>query len=404
MVDYYELLGLAKSASDADVRRAYKKAALRWHPDKNPGDRAHAETMFKRVAEAYRVLSDARQRAEYDRASVAQPATSSWWPAASTQRPPAARRDPVVTSTSRARAGADEMDEAWSLFEEFFGGRDPFKDFDAFFDDPASADFDRVFSNLGRASGSASTARAARTAGQGGGTTNAWPVRHPAPPPGQPQPFPSGAAKVRCVAQQGVAWRRSTNLADRIGNARGPERGDIIAVDCRHGDWVHAREGWLPLAIDGGRVFEALDGSETWSVRCLSAQGVAYRRTMDMNERVEGIRGPNCGDVLPLEELRGGWVRTAWGWLPLAINGAQVFELLHDAAPVRSSSPRHESEHDSDGKAEPSWGGWPSLLPALPYRLLTVMGAGSWVALRVARVVLRTWWNMWFGFLPLLWR
>lgn len=64
--DYYEVLGVAKTASDADIKKAYRSLAVQYHPDKNPGD-AVAEDKFKEAAEAYSVLSDAQKRASYDR-------------------------------------------------------------------------------------------------------------------------------------------------------------------------------------------------------------------------------------------------------------------------------------------------------------------------------------------------
>lgn len=64
--DHYEVLGVERGADVAAIKRAYRKAALRWHPDKNPGDR-EAEERFKEAAEAYAVLSDADKRARYDR-------------------------------------------------------------------------------------------------------------------------------------------------------------------------------------------------------------------------------------------------------------------------------------------------------------------------------------------------
>lgn len=64
--DYYDILGVAKSASAAEIKKAYRKKALKYHPDKNPGD-TEAEEMFKKSAEAYEVLSDADKRAKYDR-------------------------------------------------------------------------------------------------------------------------------------------------------------------------------------------------------------------------------------------------------------------------------------------------------------------------------------------------
>ena len=63
--DYYEVLGVEKSASEAEIKKAYRKMAIQYHPDKNPGDK-EAEEKFKEAAEAYSVLSDTDKRARYD--------------------------------------------------------------------------------------------------------------------------------------------------------------------------------------------------------------------------------------------------------------------------------------------------------------------------------------------------
>ena len=55
--DYYEVLGVAKGADAKEIKKAYRKVAMKYHPDKNPGDKA-AEDKFKEAAEAYEVLSD----------------------------------------------------------------------------------------------------------------------------------------------------------------------------------------------------------------------------------------------------------------------------------------------------------------------------------------------------------
>ena len=64
--DYYELLGVGRDASEADLKKAYRKLAVKYHPDKNPGD-AQAEAKFKEISEAFDVLKDADKRAAYDR-------------------------------------------------------------------------------------------------------------------------------------------------------------------------------------------------------------------------------------------------------------------------------------------------------------------------------------------------
>lgn len=63
--DFYAVLGVSKDASEADLKKTYRKLARQYHPDSNPGDAA-AESKFKEISEAYSVLSDKEQRKEYD--------------------------------------------------------------------------------------------------------------------------------------------------------------------------------------------------------------------------------------------------------------------------------------------------------------------------------------------------
>ncbi|MGP1593959.1 MAG: DnaJ domain-containing protein [Treponema sp.] len=65
MMDHYEVLGVSRSASDEEIKKAYRAKALQYHPDKNQGNAA-AEEMFKKINEAYSVLSDKNKRAAYD--------------------------------------------------------------------------------------------------------------------------------------------------------------------------------------------------------------------------------------------------------------------------------------------------------------------------------------------------
>ena len=64
--DYYEILGVEHNASPEEIKKAYRKVALKYHPDKNPNNKA-AEEKFKEAAEAYEILSQAEKRQRYDR-------------------------------------------------------------------------------------------------------------------------------------------------------------------------------------------------------------------------------------------------------------------------------------------------------------------------------------------------
>ena len=64
--DYYEVLGVEKSATDDEIKRAYRKLAKKYHPDANPDNKKEAEAKFKEVSEAYEVLSDKQKRQMYD--------------------------------------------------------------------------------------------------------------------------------------------------------------------------------------------------------------------------------------------------------------------------------------------------------------------------------------------------
>ncbi|MGG7176529.1 molecular chaperone DnaJ [Clostridium paraputrificum] len=70
--DYYEILGLEKGASDDEIKRAFRKLAIKYHPDKNQGDK-EAENKFKELNEAYQVLSDPTKKAQYDQFGTAEP-------------------------------------------------------------------------------------------------------------------------------------------------------------------------------------------------------------------------------------------------------------------------------------------------------------------------------------------
>lgn len=116
--DFYEVLGIGKGASDEEIKKAYRKLAVKFHPDKNPGDKA-AEEKFKELGEAYAVLSDAQKRAAYDQHGHAafDPRSRA---GAGGFRPGAGGFDPSDIF-SQAFRGSD-------IFEEFFGGRSEERD------------------------------------------------------------------------------------------------------------------------------------------------------------------------------------------------------------------------------------------------------------------------------------
>ncbi|MEA4846568.1 MAG: molecular chaperone DnaJ [Clostridiaceae bacterium] len=100
--DYYEVLGIDRNTSDADIKKAYRKLAKQYHPDVNPGDKT-AEAKFKEVNEAYEILSDAQKRARYDQYGHA-------------------GVDPNGFGSAGAGFGDFDFGGIGDIFESFFGG------------------------------------------------------------------------------------------------------------------------------------------------------------------------------------------------------------------------------------------------------------------------------------------
>ncbi len=120
--DYYDILGVTKSATDADIKSAYRKKALQWHPDKNPDNKAEAEKKFKEINEAYQVLSDKQKRASYD-----QFGHSAFDPAGGMGGNPFGggfRQGPFTyTYTTGGSPNMNfDFDDPFEIFEQFFGG------------------------------------------------------------------------------------------------------------------------------------------------------------------------------------------------------------------------------------------------------------------------------------------
>ena len=98
--DYYEVLGVAKTATADEIKSAYRKLAMKYHPDRNPGDKA-AEEKFKEAAEAYDVLHDAEKRQRYDQFG----------------------HQAFEGGAGGYGAGGMNMDDIFSMFGDLFGGR-----------------------------------------------------------------------------------------------------------------------------------------------------------------------------------------------------------------------------------------------------------------------------------------
>jgi molecular chaperone DnaJ len=96
--DFYDILGVSKSASESEIKKAYRKKAIQYHPDKNPGDKT-AEENFKKAAEAYEVLGDSNKKAQYDQYGHA-----------------------AFEGGNGFQGGGMNMDDIFSQFGDIFGG------------------------------------------------------------------------------------------------------------------------------------------------------------------------------------------------------------------------------------------------------------------------------------------
>ncbi len=107
--DYYEVLGVGKGASEEEIKKAYRKLAIKYHPDRNPGDKT-AEEKFKEAAEAYEVLHDSQKRQQYDRFGF----------------------NGLQGGFGGFSGGGMDMDDIFSMFGDIFGGHSGFGGFGGF--------------------------------------------------------------------------------------------------------------------------------------------------------------------------------------------------------------------------------------------------------------------------------
>jgi len=112
-IDYYKILGVSKNASQADIKKAYRKLARKYHPDVNPGDK-EAERKFKEINEAHEVLSHSENRAKYDEYG------KDWQHAEAFEK---ARQEQASYQRSQATHESFSEDDFSDFFSSMFGGR-----------------------------------------------------------------------------------------------------------------------------------------------------------------------------------------------------------------------------------------------------------------------------------------
>ncbi len=120
--DFYEILGVSKSATAEEIKKAYRKVAIQFHPDKNPGNK-ESEEKFKEAAEAYEILSNPEKKAQYDRFGHSRPGAG-------------------------GQGGSMNMDDIFSQFGDIFGGGGGGSPFDSFFGGGGGRGAQRRGSNL----------------------------------------------------------------------------------------------------------------------------------------------------------------------------------------------------------------------------------------------------------------
>lgn len=122
--DYYEILGVSKSANDTEIKRAYRRLALEWHPDRNKSPQAHDK--FKEINEAYAVLSNKEKRATYDQFGHSAFAPGGGMGAAGGQGPFGGFRQQGPFTYSYSSSGGspfgNDFIDPFEIFEQFFGG------------------------------------------------------------------------------------------------------------------------------------------------------------------------------------------------------------------------------------------------------------------------------------------
>ncbi|CAI5465251.1 unnamed protein product [Closterium sp. Yama58-4] len=122
-LDYYDVLQVPNTASDDDLKKAYRKLAMKWHPDKNPTCKTEAEAKFKEISEAYEVLSDGQKRAVYDQ--YGEEGLKGQVPRQGTPSQPGSSHAPSSSTPNPPHVNKFNPRSAEDIFAEFFG-KNPF--------------------------------------------------------------------------------------------------------------------------------------------------------------------------------------------------------------------------------------------------------------------------------------
>jgi len=126
-LDYYAVLGVQRTADDKTIKKAYRALALKWHPDKNPGNVAQAEAKFKEIGEAFSVLSDTSKRAAYDRGTTEYDDARGQHHSSFFDTGPTFARNNQGAGSGGGGHHHFSRSNAFDIFRQFFGGHDPFE-------------------------------------------------------------------------------------------------------------------------------------------------------------------------------------------------------------------------------------------------------------------------------------
>src|SRR3989344_8709893 len=132
--DYYDILGVTKSASADEIKKAYRKQALEWHPDRHKDDKEAAEKRFKEINEAYQILSDPQKKQAYDQFGHQAFSPGGAASGFGGQGPFARGRGfgPFTYTYTTSGNGSSPFEgydfgDPFDIFESFFGGGSPFR-------------------------------------------------------------------------------------------------------------------------------------------------------------------------------------------------------------------------------------------------------------------------------------